>query len=172
MKEDIILTEEEKASILANRALAKGQSLKHEIDKGFISHFFKRQGRLNRKRYVKRYLLVSLLELFLMTVLASLVALYQYGYESLPILLGEFIMTLPFGYAIFCLSCRRLQDLGQGPYLGGFLWILELVSFWSNQYSDLLSTALAIVQIVIVFYLWGTPGIRGRNEYGPDPLDI
>lgn len=84
----------------------------HVKDRGITENFFKKDGRLNRKRYIKRYIAINLLRailvLFLLTVLSD-----EYGNMSM---LNNILLTLVIGviiYSNFCINLRREQDIAK-----------------------------------------------------------
>ena len=111
-------------------------------DKGIKELFFKKKGRLNRKRYILRCLTLSLIFFIALLLITTNVQ----GLMITGNLL--FIGTLiPY----IMLSIRRCHDLNHSGYF-------------------FLLCAIPIGNVIIPLMLWLKKGTSGPNNYGPDPL--
>lgn len=140
--------------------------------------FLSMKGRLNRLRYFKRTLALSLLSTLLCMIIDA--ALYD----------GEFvesILVLAFLYPQYCLDVRRLMDmdkesglakckLGIGILGGLFMCVYGWEAFTAPKAYGVDARVIGImgvawlVGVAISLYLLFAGGTEGKNKYGPDPL--
>lgn len=132
--------------------MPKSNAMSHQLDVSFVDHFFKRTGRINRLRYFKRVLLLSVLELLLFEINPYL------GYITI--------------YPTYCLNVRRLQDLNKGPEIAyGIVAITILSLVMSIIEVGFMALVTLLVDISLSLYLLFAAGTVGANKYGADPLE-
>ena len=137
----------------------------HTIDRGLKENFYRWEGRLNRKRYLKRMLALWIPgSILCFAVLITVVLIVLGGNINRPHLSmselmllentlgGTVLLTLlPFLISSYMLMMRRLHDLD----LSGYFSLMNFVPF---------------VNIGLTFYLFFAAGTQGANAYGSDPL--
>lgn len=129
----------------------------HQIDNGIKENFFQWNGRLNRKRYIKRLLALGAFSVVAYLVLGFLAL--ALGDPSMQpdesTALGIFgllqLLRIPITISGYMLMIRRLHDVG----LSGYYALLSLVP---------------LINLGLVLYLLFKQGTQGDNSYGPDPL--
>ena len=154
----------------------KNDSDKSEVyieDTTMQEMFLKTTGRLNRLRYFKRIMVITLISL---VINCFIVMIFSDAWGN-PTSLGDKltsivgIITLIPGY---CLDVRRLQDLDQNDLLAKISFVLGVItSLISIDDIYSLSKSEIIVCLsctVIGLYMLFVPGTKGENKYGPDPL--
>lgn len=125
---------------------------KYVPDKGIKKMFFSTQGRLNRKRYILRGLVIGAATSVGSMIATSLVtgALLS---ESIPMLIVSALLVLLMiilpAVSGFMLAVRRWHDLNKPGIL-----------------------ALTNILILPGLYVLFAKGTEGPNKYGPDPLEI
>ena len=121
-----------------------------------IQKFFSRQGRLNRKPYLLRMLVILLLlTLITLPIVTDTILSEGYFYFSLA-------CFLVIAYASLNLQIRRLQDMGQkSPYA----YVLFALSIVFRNFA-----AISLLLLIIDLYICFAPGTLGPNPYGEDPL--
>lgn len=112
------------------------------IKKGYFSY----EGRLNRKVYIIRILILLMIIHF-----ASLMGTIEVGI-TFDNLIGTAII-IGASIAIVMITIRRLHDLGKN-------WTWALLMF------------IPVVNIAFLIYLFIAIGYPTENEYGPNPLDF
>ena len=129
----------------------------HQIDTGIKENFFQWKGRLNRKRYLNRTIVIFLAGLAIY-ILMALLALLVGGDPVHPDetaamgVVGFFtLLRIPLTIASFMLMIRRLHDVG----LSGYFCLAAFIPF---------------VNLGLILYLLFKQGTVGDNAYGPDPL--
>lgn len=133
------------------------------LDHGFKAHFFRWEGRLNRKRYIKRALLLNAVTLVLAGIAAALLAALNFDPTLEPwerendaagsVILGVMLLTfIPIIISGYMVSIRRLHDLGMSG-----CWLL--------------AGGIPFLGPAFVLYLLCKKGTAGVNAYGADPLD-
>lgn len=125
-----------------------------EKTEGFIENqqslkelFFTYEGRLNRKRYFLRGLVIGLVGavlIYLMTVAAV-------STENVLVAFADFVIYAIIAVSSFMLSIRRLHDMGKPGW-----WVLILF--------------VPVVGVILSLVMLFKKGTEGPNEYGPDPL--
>lgn len=126
----------------------------HQIDNGIKENFFRWDGRLNRKRYLKRLLaLAGISALYILFLIAAVVfGIDLPDPDTANGFFGVFtLLSLPITIASYMLMIRRLHDTG----LSGFLILLNFVP---------------LVNLGLLLYVLFKKGTEGDNQYGPDPL--
>ena len=137
----------------------------HTIDHGIRQNFYRWQGRLNRKRYIKRSLLLWLVSIVIITACSAAFIAYIVPSCVDPEHMGIYelarfeaginglftLAMLPVIISSYMLMIRRLHDVN----LSGFFVLLNFVP---------------IVNLGLFLYLLCKKGTEGENDYGPDPL--
>ncbi|WP_251444043.1 zinc-ribbon domain-containing protein [Veillonella intestinalis] len=166
-------------------------------DKGFIDSFFKKDGRLNRKPYIFRLVTIHLSRFVFMLTLWYLLS-DDYGNVSSPIEWLLIALAMCFVYSNYCINVRRQQDLATFDedveansedndkddkfFLSKAIVFLEFMALLSvfndghtlrgttKLYKDL-EPLFIIGAYFFLLYLSTKRGTKGRNQYGPDPLE-
>lgn len=132
--------------------------------------FWTGESRLNRMRYFKRGL--ALAGFFFVTFLAICIALMiTNGFEAIneeilanhpAIVISIAVLQIFSAIVGYKLDVRRLKDLGKGKLLAVIALLCAVIgsAFWPVD----------LVNIAIGCYLLFTPGDKGENAYGADPL--
>ena len=137
----------------------------HTIDRGLKENFFRWEGRLNRKRYLKRMLALWIPgSILCLAVLISVTAIVLGRNMQVPHLSMHYLILLrntltgimplallPFLISSYTLMIRRLHDLD----LSGYFSLMNFVP---------------LVKLGLMIYLFFAEGTRGANIYGSDPL--
>lgn len=153
----------------------ESQSNVYVEDKTLEEIFLRKDGRLNRLRYFKRTLLLGVTGIVAML---ACVIFFIDAWGNISTF-GDFLTTiiaLLLLFPVYCLSVRRLHDLGKDEKMAVVYCLLNLIALKflnHNPNSFELPTWLIIdyvLQTGITFYLWLMPGVRGENKYGADPL--
>ena len=133
----------------------------HTIDKGIKENFFQWKGRLNRKRYIMRLLVLTLavIAVYIAFSAAFLAYIVQADLSEAeimrkgPALEGLLLLCiLPFTVSGYMLMIRRLHDID----LTGYFVLLNFIPF---------------VNLGLLLYVLFKKGTEGDNAYGPDPLE-
>ena len=144
-------------------------------DKTMQEMFLKTTGRLNRLRYFKRVMDVTLATLaisfpFFMIFSDEWGNLTSFG-NMITTIIG--IVAL---FPMYCLDVRRLQDMNKDNTIAKVSFVLSAITVITAP-NDVdvftMDTSVAIVYLVnsvIGLYLLFAPGTKGENKYGPDPL--
>ncbi len=146
-------------------------------DQGWRQIFFRWDNRLNRKRYFLRLMLVQLI---FVPVSILMMFLPHDIVSFLGLALGV-VWLIPIGM----LCVRRCHDLGRSGWfliktaipILGMLWCIKYLLRSGDDDSPILSSTIFVivlglpfVGILVWIYLMCADGMRGGNEYGPDPL--
>lgn len=123
----------------------------YTIDKNWKEMFFKSEGRLNRKRYILRTLLLIPIVLILALISALVSMLLSMPDEIILVL--NFILSVIILVPSIMLSIRRCHDLDHS----GWFVLLNFVP---------------IGNIILAILLLFKKGTNGPNTYGPDPLKL
>lgn len=105
--------------------------------------YFTFDGRINRKIYIKRFLILIAISFFAGLILGFLGSTRGSFMHLIVVLVG--------GFAGFAQHIKRLHDLGKSAW-------------WS------LLIFIPIGNLGLIIYLLGFKGNDFTNEYGPDPL--
>ncbi len=146
-----LMPETEKAESMASEtaaatAVASGREKKTmNREETMQEKYFNFQGRLNRKRYILRSLVLSIVTGILAAVFAALL-----GDSILSLVVCAAISIAGF-VAGLSLCVRRLHDLNRS----GLFWLLFFIP---------------IVDFFFAIYVIFFKGTEGDNQYGPDPL--
>lgn len=146
-------------------------------DVGVEAMFLKRTGRLNRLRFIQRILALGVAEFIGIFIIAALFT-NDYGMISN---FGNLLMTFLVIAGLvpeYCLMVRRLYDLNQNDMLAkvsvGLSVFVLIYSLTKNPFEQFetsdVEVIIGLAQFAFLVYLSSAPGVRGRNQYGPDPL--
>ena len=111
--------------------------------------FFSYRGRLNRKPFILRGLLLSVLSSVMSTVMTEMTEASSTVMHLLALLPLLLMVVLSVG--TFMLIIRRWHDLGKS----GWLTLLMLIP---------------LLNFLVLIFLWVKKGTDGPNAYGDDPL--
>ena len=141
---------------------------------GIAENFFRRDGRLNRWRYFKRLLVITFVMTVIITVnfIMDTNALGQLSHTGDTIFK---VVSLASLIPIFCLTVRRLHDIGHDEKIAYIFVALSAVSILLTDSTTLAKPTifqyvLGFATSVINLYCLFRPGTRGANKYGADPL--
>lgn len=146
-------------------------------DVGIRQMFFRMDNRINRKRFFMRIMLLQIL-------MAPLSILTMFLPKDLAIVLGFAIFAFLIPIGMLCV--RRCHDLGRSGWfmlktaipILGMMFCLHYLFADRDEYDSpfLNSTGFVVligmpfVGMLIWLYLMFASGVKGPNEYGPDPL--
>lgn len=147
-------------------------------DNGLVENFFKREGRLNRWRYFKRFVVLNLVETIILIVI----------FLAMSNMIGELtprgiVVTNVFYIVaqipLYCLMVRRLHDIGRDEKLAQICFAINtaMVIFLpeTNINTPLEPSPVEMIIMlaagVIGLYIMFCPGTKGDNQYGEDPLE-
>ena len=141
--------------------------------------YFSSEGRINRWRYFKYNVALSIL-LFLIIFIAALFILFRY---SLSFNTEEIINSMDtFNRAVnllalvpmYFLNVKRLHDMNKDNTLAIIFSVAYIILNLVDETMPLLPTLAAIlaslVSLVLGFYFLLKKGTDGLNQYGRDPL--
>ena len=111
--------------------------------------FFTYRGRLNRKPFILRGLLLSVLSSVMSTVMTEMTEASSTVMHLLALL--PLILMVVLNVGTFMLIIRRWHDLGKS----GWLSLLMLIP---------------LLNLLVLIFLWVKKGTDGPNAYGDDPL--
>lgn len=111
-------------------------------DHGIKELFFKKQGRLNRKRYILRCLILWII---------SLITLLLINADTLVLTIIGSLLLLGITLSYIMLTIRRCHDINHS----GYFYLLSIIP---------------IGNIIVFLMLYFKKGTSGPNKYGPDPL--
>lgn len=146
----------------------------YNLDPTFQEMFFKTHGRLNRLRYIKRTLLLSLIEVLSFIVLCTILDIDSESKTADTLLTCISLLTV---YPYYCLLVRRIEDLDRNRSEVIPLTIVIVVLAFVNVYDVYyyLTTYSAVKGAycaygLIMLYIAFKDGTHGPNQYGEDPL--
>lgn len=136
--------------------------------------FFSTEGRLNRMRYFKRWLMIDIILLILIGIVSSNPK-------------GDIMANLILIAAIipeYCLNVRRIKDIGKDENfvngIAGLEVVLTLAQIyclsdwdWSSSKTSTQQFGFCVSTIRSGIFIWlqSTAGTVGANKYGADPLE-
>ena len=149
---------------------------KYKEDDGLQQMFFSNKGRLNRLRYLKRTLVLLVMEFLLTLILDESL----YDSEIAIAAVSAFLL-----WPQYCLDNRRLQDMNKDSQLANtkvmigvflvsasFFVDYSAIDVHSLKDKTVVYVILAcLVNLYISLKLLFKGGSRGSNKYGPDPLE-
>lgn len=139
--------------------------------------FFSCEGRLNRKRYIERFLAVSILALVFALAFYYIV-ISTTGDKTLAMGVTASVSVLET-VAVYTLVVRRLHDLGYGKTVGVVYLIYGLGQSVAGRFLEGLEPDSApivayefvcLAAMVFQICLMALRGVQGNNQYGKDPL--
>lgn len=128
------------------------QNLRYIPDKGIKEMFFSTKGRLNRKRYILRNLVMGAASSVGGVVASTVITGALYSDSTIMLIAASLLVLLMVILPLvssFMMAVRRWHDLNRP----GILAITNLL-------------------ILPALYLLFAKGTEGPNKYGPDPLQI
>lgn len=167
-----------------SREIAKkavGEQKFYVPDKTFREMFLPwgSHSRLNRWRYFKRSWAINVF-FILLDALLTAGDLTEKMSDAATIMTA--FLQIPFEY---WLDIRRLKDLGKSTNLADCRALCGIVAFnviWTHRdfweyASDITASQVfvwmaVIIDLSIYLYLLFSPGNKGENQYGPDPLGL
>lgn len=137
--------------------------------------FLSANGRLNRLRYFQREISLTIVQAVLLCAI-YLSCVDPWGEVSI---MGNVLLTLlslVFIFPRYCLDVRRLQDLGQDSTFAWFFVAVNVLYIFGDvtgKLEDMMIflIVVAIAGLLLWLYMLLTPGTRGRNRFGEDPLE-
>ena len=117
----------------------------------FFEQVFTTNGRLNRLRYLKYQLLLTLVSALIGFVLGFVGGFLSGDPDGVLVIVPTGIWSIAASIGGIMLSIRRLHDLNKS----GWFLLLGLVP---------------LVNVIFILYMWLAPGTVGVNQYGADPL--
>lgn len=145
---------------------------KHIPDEGIKETFFKLHGRLNRKRFIKRYIIMVILGTILCVPILCHYMDISHGIATMDIegniimLIIGLLLMIPY----YCLAARRLEDMDKDSTMAkamvGLNILAQICSFAEIPVGGICSFAALIIILLLV----AKKGTVGANKYGPDPL--
>lgn len=170
----------------------------HVKDQGFLEHFFKKDGRLNRKPFIIRLITIEITRFIVLGLaLYFLSDNYFNTTDSVSYLL--FFIACIFIYSNYCINVRRQQDILSSVVtvqktaddeeekddrfvLSKVIAVVDcmstLLAFSNHKPTGytaiyaMLEPLILIAIIIAQFYLVFKKGVDGPNQYGPNPLDF
>ena len=139
--------------------------------------FFSCEGRLNRRRYIERFLAVSVICLILALFVYSIV-FYATGDKTAAAGITSSVSVLET-VAVYTLVVRRLHDLGYGKTIGVVYLVYGLGQSVAGRFLEGLEPDSApvvayelvcLAAMVFQICLMALRGVQGDNQYGKDPL--
>ena len=139
--------------------------------------FFSCEGRLNRRRYIERFLAVSILALVFALAFYYIV-ISTTGDKTLAMGVTASVSVLETA-AVYTLVVRRLHDLGYGKTVGVVYLIYGLGQSVAGRFLEGLEPDSApvvayelvcLAAMVFQICLMALRGVQGNNQYGKDPL--
>ena len=167
------------AQAAAAAPIPKGASTSsaYTEDRTLEEMFLKKDGRLNRLRYLKRMLAVFGARLATIVILWIILS-DSWGNVSAGVEGLITIASLAYVYPEYCLTLRRLKDLNIKD-LKMALWFvgIEAMSIIAgtmtvSRRSERKMMFLGIAAIIMFIYMVVKQGTKGTNQYGPDPLGL
>ena len=116
-----------------------------------VNEIYTTEGRLNRKRYFKYYIILVLVSTIISFIIGFIISLLTGTADNILFDLFTGIVSLATGIGGIMLGVRRLHDLNRN----GWFMILLFVPF---------------INLIFLLYLWFAPGTFGDNRFGADPL--
>lgn len=175
--EEIYAEEESKSQ---NKPLSRDFSNLYQGDSTIQEMFLTTNGRLNRMRYFKRWLVLDIVTIILSVVISEL---FSTGSGDNLTSTGEIILNVMFVSMLiprFCLDVRRIKDIGQSETVvygvAGLEFVLTLIYIYVMTDFDFTSfpdsvLPLSAVSFGIFIWIQSTAGTVGDNKYGEDPLE-
>ena len=139
----------------------------------FREMFFKSHGRLNRRRYIKRRIVLAILLTISLSLGYKLLG-YEFGQATIYAATYNTIISLLFVIPTYFLNVRRLQDMNKGRTLAVVYAILTSIMAFMDFTGVNYMLYIALIFVTIVFmingYLFVSPGTNGKNRFGASPI--
>ncbi len=135
-----------KNGAIGNRTMDMAKARNYKKEETFKERFFNADGRLNRKPYIIRVLILNLVALCI-EVFSILT-----GLDAAAGGFVKFVQLIFVGVPGVMLMIRRLHDLNRT----GWLWIFSVIPF---------------INLALFVYVLFFKGTTGPNRFGPDPLE-
>ena len=148
--------------------------MSYQVDNGIMENFFRQDGRLNRWRYFKRFMILNFVAI--MILLIGLFFLNDPASDDFTIIQKIYIdfITLLELIPQFCLMKRRLHDMDDDETIAVLMVSLHIFNF-ANNHLDLVNDdiifALGVIYFFCTIYILFGKGTIGKNKYGTDPLE-
>ena len=147
---------------------------RHVPDKGFVENFFRRDGRLNRWRYFKRVILLSVIQTIFMIIIFVLNVNVLGHLTQTGNILFKLVMAAA-QVSFFCLMTRRLHDMNKSDKIAYVAVALNSMVIVLSDNTGLNEPSGAEMILTLISSIIGLcvllwPGTRGDNQYGADPL--
>lgn len=171
----VALMDSEAAKALSDNAAI--EAAEKEQEKGplgrFFSTFFDPVGRISRKSYIPKMLMVGIPAAILFGFTCMKPELFV-GDLNLYIISFLVLGTLCF-VSLISLGMRRMSDMGLSHI---YYWLFFVILFAINQLggeflgSQLMATrVIAVIFMIAIILLAFFPGQNKKNKYGPVPKD-
>ena len=143
-------------------------------DNGFVENFFRRDGRLNRWRYFKRVILLSVIQTVIMIIIFVLNVNVLGHLTQTGNILFKLVMAVA-QVSFFCLMTRRLHDMDKSEKIAYVAVALNSMVIVLSDNTGLNEPSGAEIIFTLISSIIGLcvllwPGTRGYNQYGADPL--
>ena len=141
----------------------------------FQKNFLTAEGRLNRWKYFKLLLILSLIELVAVVILFMIFSDEFWNLTSVGETLTNIIAVAALLPTYF-LDVRRLHDFNQDDTLAKISAALTFyttifIDFENLIFMSALDRVVGVATFVLAMYILFKPGTRGENQYGADPLE-
>ena len=170
-------------------------------EESFKDKFFSWQGRLNRKPYILRWLVIFVVQTVVIQIFSAFfdntgelvtpdMSKEEIANVYIDIIPIFFLVTLPMTVSFYTLMIRRLHDLNKSGKWTGIFVAMSVWSYYTiyklfNYAVDpsladertmigllvILTGVLLLVCFVFAMYLFCKRGTKGANRFGSDPLE-
>ena len=131
----------------------------------FVDSFFRTKGRLNRKGYMLRLVILLVLIFFCQIVMSQLAnAQGNLRYAVFFFLIAQFILVIDNLF----IAVRRFHDLNLSGYWAIIIGVLSV----TGVISPSIEVLTGLTQLGITIFLISIKGSKGENKYGTDPLEL
>ena len=131
----------------------------------FVDSFFRTKGRLNRKGYMLRLVILLVLIFFCQIVMSQLAnAQGNLRYAVFFFLIAQFILVI----GNLFIAVRRFHDLNLSGYWAIIIGVLSA----TGVISPSIEVLTGLTQLGITIFLISIKGSKGENKYGTDPLEL
>lgn len=140
----------------------------------FRQRWFSFEGRLNRKCYIWRSLLLLGLYILILLAVNPFKDTQSIG-VIISIVVFYFMALVLFITSFLSLSARRCHDVNLSGWIWSGLWILFFITglaprWFNSRFIPYISFAVSLAIILFAIYLLVRKGTNGTNRFGPDPL--
>ena len=129
----------------------------------FMDSFFQTKGRLNRKGYILRLVILVVLIFLCQIVMSQLTnAQGNLRYAAFFFLITQFILLI----GSLLIAVRRLHDLNFSGY-----WVIVIgIMNVAGVLAPGIQITTGLIQLGVTISLMSIKGSKGENKYGADPL--